>query len=73
MDLDLFACDETGMRCILVENFPLPRALMVWQYEWVRLGTLIVRIALATTFKISDPVYSSICFGYSKMLSMILD
>ena len=25
MDLDLFACDETGMRCIIVEKFPLPR------------------------------------------------
>jgi len=31
MDLDLFACDETGMQCICVQNFPLPRALMaVW-------------------------------------------
>jgi len=28
MDLDLFACDETGVRCIFVEKFPLPRALM---------------------------------------------
>jgi len=28
MDLDLFACDETGIQCIFVQKFPLPRALM---------------------------------------------
>jgi len=27
MDLDLFACDETGMRRMFVQNFPLPHAL----------------------------------------------
>ena len=35
MDLDLFACDETGMRCIFVEKFPLSHALMAsFQRVW---------------------------------------
>ena len=28
MDLDLFACDETGMQSTFTQKFPLPRALM---------------------------------------------